>query len=296
MEAAAQSAKEASAAYEELKGKVENLKSSYSEYSSILKTLGNLKTGTAEWTEAVVELNNQVLELLKTYPQLAEYINNNNGILTIDAEGYEKVAKEMATSAAAAQVAYIDSQKKSLTATINYDIADKGFDKSLNSDSMLRMADAIQKNVGLIVGALPDESGGINDEELQNSINALADNAKVTQEQAEAVLSNSECLNYLRETVTTTNTKLDTLNSSRVAALTSSMDLTEDQRALANSSELMQGVVNRVIENNYDKIDNNEKLHQLKATRFRQVILPYASTLLFLGRLRQKEKLLLKNI
>lgn len=259
MEAAAQSAKEASAAYEELKGKVENLKSSYSEYSSILKTLGNLKTGTAEWTEAVVELNNQVLELLKTYPQLAEYINNNNGILTIDAEGYEKVAKEMATSAAAAQVAYIDSQKKSLTATINYDIADKGFDKSLNSDSMLRMADAIQKNVGLIVGALPDESGGINDEELQNSINALADNAKVTQEQAEAVLSNSECLNYLRETVTTTNTKLDTLNSSRVAALTSSMDLTEDQRALANSSELMQGVVNRVIENNYDKIDNNEK-------------------------------------
>lgn len=259
MEAATQSAKEASAAYEELKGKVENLKSSYSEYSSILKTLGNLKTGTAEWTEAVVELNNQVLELLKTYPQLAEYINNNNGILTIDAEGYEKVAKEMATSAAAAQVAYIDSQKKSLTATIDYDIADKGFDKSLNSDSMLRMADAIQKNAGLIVGALPDESGGINDEELQNSINALADNAKVTQEQAEAVLSNSECLDYLRETVITTNTKLDALNSSRVAALTSSMDLTEDQRALANSSELMQGVIKRVIENNYDKIDNNEK-------------------------------------
>lgn len=259
MEAAAQSAKEASAAYEELKGKVENLKSSYSEYSSILKTLGNLKTGTAEWTEAVVELNNQVLELLKTYPQLAEYINNNNGILTIDAEGYEKVAKEMATSAAAAQVAYIDSQKKSLTATINYDIADKGFDKSLNSDSMLRIADAIQKDAGIIIGALPDKSGGIDQAKMDESIAALADNAKVTQEQAEAVLSNSECLDYLRETVTTTNTKLDTLNSSRVAALTSSMDLTEDQRALANSSELMQGVVNRVIENNYDKIDNNEK-------------------------------------
>lgn len=259
MEAAAQSAKEASAAYEELKGKVENLKSSYSEYSSILKTLGNLKTGTAEWTEAVVELNNQVLELLKTYPQLAEYINNNNGILTIDAEGYEKVAKEMATSAAAAQVAYIDSQKKSLTATINYDIADKGFDKSLNSDSMLRMADAIQKNAGLIVGALPDESGGIDQAKMDESIAAMADSAKVTKEQAEAVLSNSECLDYLRKTVITTNTKLDTLNSSRVAALTSSMDLTEDQRALANSSELMQGVVNRVIENNYDKIDNNEK-------------------------------------
>lgn len=259
MEAAAQSAKEASAAYEELKGKVENLKSSYSEYSSILKTLGNLKTGTAEWTEAVVELNNQVLELLKTYPQLAEYINNNNGILTIDAEGYEKVAKEMATSAAAAQVAYIDSQKKSLTTTINYDIADKGFDKSLNSDSILRMADAIQKDAGIIIGALPNESGRIDQAKMDESIAAMAESAKVTKEQAEAVLSNSECLDYLRETVTTTNTKLDTLNSSRVAALTSSMDLTEDQRALANSSELMQGVVNRVIEDNYDKIDNNKK-------------------------------------
>lgn len=259
MEAATQSAKEASAAYEELKGKVENLKSSYSEYSSILKTLGNLKSGTAEWTEAVVELNNQVLELLKTYPQLAEYINNNNGILTIDAEGYEKVAKEMATSAAAAQVASIDSQKKTLTATINYDIADKGFDKSLNSDSMLRMADAIQKDAGIIIGALPDESGEIDQAKMDESIAAMADSAKVTKEQAEAVLSNSECLDYLRETVTATNTRLDALNSSRIAALTSSMDLTEDQRALANSSELMQGVIKRVIENNYDKIDNNEK-------------------------------------
>ena len=259
MEAATQSAKEASAAYEELKGKVENLKSSYSEYSSILKTLGNLKSGTAEWTEAVVELNNQVLELLKTYPQLAEYINNSNGILTIDAEGYEKVAKEMATSAAAAQVASIDSQKKTLTATINYDIVDKGFDKSLNSDSMLRMADAIQKDAGIIIGALPDESGGIDQTKMDESIAAMVDSAKVTKEQAEAVLSNSECLDYLRETVTTTNTRLDALNSSRIAALTSSMDLSEDQRALANSSELMQGVIKRVIENNYDKIDNNEK-------------------------------------
>ena len=267
MEAATQSAKEASAAYEELKGKVENLKSSYSEYSSILKTLGNLKTGTAEWTEAVVELNNQVLELLKTYPQLAEYINNNNGILTIDAEGYEKVAKEMATSAAAAQVASIDSQKKTLTATINYDIVDKGFDKSLNSDSMLRMADAIQKDAGIIIGALPDESGGIDQAKMDESIAAMADSAKVTKEQAEAVLSNSECLDYLRETVTTTNTKLDTLNSSRVAALTSSMDLTEDQRALANSSELMQGVIKRVIENNYDKIDNNIKPDDSEAAK-----------------------------
>lgn len=267
MEAATQSAKEASAAYEELKGKVENLKSSYSEYSSILKTLGNLKSGTAEWTEAVVELNNQVLELLKTYPQLAEYINNSNGILTIDAEGYEKVAKEMATSAAAAQVASIDSQKKTLTATINYDIVDKGFDKSLNSDSMLRMADAIQKDAGIIIGALPDESGGIDQAKMDESIAAMADSAKVTKEQAEAVLSNSECLDYLRKTVTTTNTKLDTLNSSRIAALTSSMDLTEDQRALANSSELMQGVIKRVIENNYDKIDNNIKPDDSEAAK-----------------------------
>lgn len=259
MEAATQSTKEASAAYEELKGKVENLKSSYSEYSSILKTLGNLKSGTAEWTEAVVELNNQVLELLKTYPQLAEYINNSNGILTIDAEGYEKVAKEMATSAAAAQVASIDSQKKTLTATINYDIVDKGFDKSLNSDSMLRMADAIQKDAGIIIGALPDESGEIDQAKMDESIAAMAGSAKVTEEQAKAVLSNSECLDYLRKTVTATNTRLDALNSSRIAALTSSMDLTEDQRALANSSELMQGVIKRVIENNYDKIDNDKK-------------------------------------
>ena len=42
------------------------------------------------------------------------------------------------------------------------------------------------------------------------------------------MLSNSECLDYLRKTVTATNTRLDALNSSRIAALTSSMDLTED--------------------------------------------------------------------
>jgi hypothetical protein len=38
-------------------------------------------------------MNNQVLQLMQSYPELAKYINNNNGLLKIEQEGYDALIK-----------------------------------------------------------------------------------------------------------------------------------------------------------------------------------------------------------
>jgi hypothetical protein len=40
--------------------------------------------GTDEWREAVEELNQQVLELIQTYPELGAAVTNVNGVLGLD--------------------------------------------------------------------------------------------------------------------------------------------------------------------------------------------------------------------
>jgi hypothetical protein len=45
--------------------------------------------GTDEWTDSLAEANRQVLELVKQYSILAQYVNNDNGRLSISQEGFD---------------------------------------------------------------------------------------------------------------------------------------------------------------------------------------------------------------
>ena len=40
--------------------------------------------GTDAWREAVEKVNDQVLELIDQYPELAKYVEHENGVLSID--------------------------------------------------------------------------------------------------------------------------------------------------------------------------------------------------------------------
>jgi hypothetical protein len=53
-----------------------------------------LVKGTDAWRDALIKSNNEVLELIENYPELAEYVKNEDGLLSIDAEGWEKVYKK----------------------------------------------------------------------------------------------------------------------------------------------------------------------------------------------------------
>lgn len=57
-----------------------------------------LAKGTTEWKKALVESNAKVLEMLELYPQLVEYIDNEDGLLKIRTEGWEKILEEQANA------------------------------------------------------------------------------------------------------------------------------------------------------------------------------------------------------
>lgn len=83
-----------SEAYDKVRESYENLKKSLEDYNSAQEAIGKLQKGTLEWKQAIQEANQQVIELLDQYPQLAKYIDNIDGRLTISAEGQQALLAE----------------------------------------------------------------------------------------------------------------------------------------------------------------------------------------------------------
>ena len=93
-EKAAEHAKELAEQYNKTKQAYDELKSSLEDYQGAYNSLMQLKKGTEEWRAAVIELNQQVLDLIDKYPELAKYVTNEDGVLTISKEGQEEVIKQ----------------------------------------------------------------------------------------------------------------------------------------------------------------------------------------------------------
>ena len=65
--------------------KYNNLKTSLDEIGEKKSNLDELTKGTQEWNDAVFELNQQMLELMKNYPELVNFVSpSEDGVLTID--------------------------------------------------------------------------------------------------------------------------------------------------------------------------------------------------------------------
>lgn len=72
--------------YSDLRDEVDTLKSSLDSIKEARTSLDDLTEGTDEWREAVRKLNDQLLTLLQTYPELAQHVKNENGVLSIDSD------------------------------------------------------------------------------------------------------------------------------------------------------------------------------------------------------------------
>ena len=90
LESMTEAAKQASKAYEELGKVVSDVKNEFDKYHEIKNTLSGLTTGTEEWRNAVLQLNEQILLLIDKYPELAKGMKITNGVITLD----EDVIKE----------------------------------------------------------------------------------------------------------------------------------------------------------------------------------------------------------
>lgn len=111
MEKAQKATEAAKAAAESAKTAYDDLLSARSEYSELQATIDELTKGTNEWKQALIEANAQVLKLLSTYPELAEFIRRGeDGQLTILDEGFDFLIEKQQASMQRAQAAVVASQ------------------------------------------------------------------------------------------------------------------------------------------------------------------------------------------
>lgn len=106
-----QSAAEAAAEEEEtLKGQaddkkqeIDDFKSAISDYKEAQANIDKLTVGTQEWTEALVEANAEIVDLISKYSELAQFVETNaNGRMTIRDEGWTYISDQLAKQAAMA--------------------------------------------------------------------------------------------------------------------------------------------------------------------------------------------------
>ena len=63
-------------------------------YDEMIADLNQLVVGSNDWKDRLVEVNQQVDELLKKYPMLADYTTEENGVTTISSEGIELIKEQ----------------------------------------------------------------------------------------------------------------------------------------------------------------------------------------------------------
>lgn len=152
--------------YNTLKDNYESVKSVTQELTSSLDALGEQQTklagltkGTQEWKDAVKDVNSEVLELIRKYPQLAKYVDNKDGILNISEYGRNEVIKVKRQEQYAAErsmnIAAIAKNQQELVnlrndakVTLAKEFKDNGstYGTALNKQDTLKLIDAIQKS------------------------------------------------------------------------------------------------------------------------------------------------------
>lgn len=152
--------------YNTLKDNYESVKSATQELTSSLDALGEQQTklagltkGTQEWKDAVKDVNSEVLELIRKYPQLAKYVDNKDGILNISEYGRNEVIKVKRQEQYAAErsmnIAAIAKNQQELVNLQNdakvplaKEFKDNGstYGTALNKQDTLKLIDAIQKS------------------------------------------------------------------------------------------------------------------------------------------------------
>lgn len=124
-EQAAKSQEEFSKARQE----VESLKSAFDSYNEVVDKLNSCTVGTQEWSDALNEVNNKVIELLKKYPELLQLQGlYENGTLNPDVlkEGLQKLLDKK--DAETLQLGAISTMDKASVAQQDLEVAKRKFE------------------------------------------------------------------------------------------------------------------------------------------------------------------------
>ena len=90
---------------------INDLTDSWDKLSGLKDDLDDLTVGTVEWKKKLIEVNQEVLNLLDKYPQLAQYVTQSTtGELEISKSGYDQFLEFQLESLTRQQQAYSFSQ------------------------------------------------------------------------------------------------------------------------------------------------------------------------------------------
>lgn len=102
--------------YQTISDEFTQLKNNLEDYTEARSAIDHMIEGTDEWSNSVKNLNQQVLEILSLYPELAKFITNDNGILTISQKGIDQILENQEKEV---NNALIESNYSDLRASLN---------------------------------------------------------------------------------------------------------------------------------------------------------------------------------
>lgn len=141
VEKAAKTLDQANTRFQNATQELANVKDALDKIKSSDDTFDKLTAGTIEWTEALYAANQQVLDLVEKYPELAQYITTGkHGQMTLNEKGQERASQLAQQDLATAQV-------QQLLAKQNY-IAAKDNQTALNA-ARAEFANIINQNTSV---------------------------------------------------------------------------------------------------------------------------------------------------
>ena len=208
LQKATEAAKEAADAYNQIKDAYDNLVSSIEDYQNARSAINDLKEGTVEWCDAIETANQKALELLATYPELAQYMSRLNGQIIISDAGFERIKSTVSASVRHAETANYGAQVRQNQA--QNDVNNKGdfYNNSITGQSLfvsqslmenlqdyinkegtdwLSSANAIKEVIRSIYG-----NDYYSEEALDNLSTMLADNASDIINLNQSIQANTE--------------------------------------------------------------------------------------------------------
>lgn len=209
-------------ALDSVKSSYDDLLSSIENYENAQKAIGELTKGTEEWKEAINEANQSVLELLEKYPELAKYIENVDGQLKVNEDGFKEIKEKQEEALNQAQratylsnVSALDKQNKSdmvdmgrsITYIDPYASPETGV-STVSESTIEQVVDAINTSGS---GFLKDVESvqkelGISNENLAQ---ALVDNAEELTALSANIQVNTEAMNLYYQQLADTYLKND---------------------------------------------------------------------------------------
>lgn len=126
---AAEAAKELAETAEEAKARVEKLKAAFDGYDNAIKTLKECTKGTQEWNDALAAVENEVLNIMQNFPELAKnadlfYRDLETGALMINEAERENLISEAERNAQVAQAASLVGAATASRAQVKSDTTD----------------------------------------------------------------------------------------------------------------------------------------------------------------------------